>query len=381
MMQFLKNNVSRIIMFIIQKILGIDNNKVLFESFGGKQYSDSPRSICEELHNHNPNLKLVWLLNDDAYSDKYKIIPDYVIKVKNSKWRKKIEVATCKVFITNITLFPTMYKSKKQLFIQTWHGERGFKKILFDAYNDNKRKVPYTADYKLADICTSGSTFGEKLYRSAFNYKGKILKSGVPRNDKLIIQDIENEKRVREILKIKENDKILLYAPTFRDYLSEKQNVEIDFNRIIELLNKKYNNNWICLVRAHTVSSGLIFNSQNIIDATSYPDMADILSIADFLITDYSSSPGDFILTKKPIILYQPDVEDYINNCRGLYFDINDSGYLVAHSQIELENMINKLSIKDYKESCEKVLEFYGVYETGESSKKVCDEIIRHIRG
>ncbi|MEH7110632.1 CDP-glycerol glycerophosphotransferase family protein, partial [Bacillus sp. JJ1764] len=44
--------------------------------------------------------------------------------------------------------------------------------------------------------------------------------------------------------------------------------------------------------------------------------------MSDVLITDYSSVMFSYLLTKKPCFLYLPDLLNYIENDRKLYFDI-----------------------------------------------------------
>jgi len=44
----------------------------------------------------------------------------------------------------------------------------------------------------------------------------------------------------------------------------------------------------------------------------------------DGLITDFSSVAYDFMLTKKPVVFFQPDLEAYEANSRSLYFDYDE---------------------------------------------------------
>ena len=53
--------------------------------------------------------------------------------------------------------------------------------------------------------------------------------------------------------------------------------------------------------------------------------MADLLLIADMLITDYSSCAGDYALLKRPMVLYQADRQEYLERDRTFYFDIDES--------------------------------------------------------
>ena len=48
--------------------------------------------------------------------------------------------------------------------------------------------------------------------------------------------------------------------------------------------------------------------------------MAELLLVADILISDYSSSVGDFALTGRPVVLFQPDRERFSGD-RTFYFE------------------------------------------------------------
>ena len=46
-------------------------------------------------------------------------------------------------------------------------------------------------------------------------------------------------------------------------------------------------------------------------------DMTEYLIVSDVLITDYSSSMFEFIITGKPCFLFCPDLDNYEKNERG----------------------------------------------------------------
>jgi CDP-glycerol glycerophosphotransferase len=62
-----------------------------------------------------------------------------------------------------------------------------------------------------------------------------------------------------------------------------------------------------------------------IIDATYYPDINDLLLVADLLITDYSSVMFDYAVTGKPMIFLAPDLEQYRDETRGFYLDFEET--------------------------------------------------------
>ena len=50
---------------VICKTTKIQNNRVVFDSFNGRGYSDSPKAICEVLLRSGEDLDLVWLCKDE----------------------------------------------------------------------------------------------------------------------------------------------------------------------------------------------------------------------------------------------------------------------------------------------------------------------------
>ena len=75
----------------------------------------------------------------------------------------------------------------------------------------------------------------------------------------------------------------------------------------------------------------------------------EFLSIADCLITDYSSVMFDYANLEKKVILYAYDEEDYMNG-RSVYTSIHDTPFSIARTEEEVIDEINKLDIyKSYK--------------------------------
>ncbi len=335
--------------------------KVVFESFYGSFYCDNPRAICEKMHELYPEYTLVWGVREPGKG----VFPDYVKVCELSSMEYRRERATAAAYIRNEAMTEDLYKRRNQVFIQTWHGDRGFKKILYDAWGNTKRPDAVMDD-QITDLFVVGSDYAEKRIQTAFRYHGKVMKKGCPRNDCLVYpKDVE---AVRNTLHIPEGKKILLYAPTLKRGKKILE-VNVDLKETLNQLGEE----WIGLVRAHPKTLGLEINdTDRLTDVSSYPDMSDLLMIADLLITDYSSSAGDFILRKKPVILAQFDKEEYENNSRELYVSCEEIGYRIAGNQEELNNLIRGITEQDTAENCEQIMHYYGVQETGHSAEEVC---------
>lgn len=309
--------------------------------------------------------------------DSYNLIPEYVQTIELRSFNCLKTLATSCAYVSNIGMSPSLYKFNDQLFIQTWHGDRPFKKVLYDVWDERGKDRPIPVmDNKITDVCIAASDIGEKTYRSAFRYTGEVLRVGMPRNDQLVEYKQEYAKKIKKMLHINGNYKILIYAPTFRDYNIASQEVNVDLECVLKHLEQK-GDKWVCLLRAHSATQCLNFDydGEKYIDVTSYPDMADLLLISDMLITDYSSSAGDFILRKKPVILAMYDREVYENNCRGFSIDVDSSGFLIANNQKELENIIDTYTEHDYIDNCNSIISFFNIIESGHSAELICDRI------
>ena len=71
----------------------------------------------------------------------------------------------------------------------------------------------------------------------------------------------------------------------------------------------------------------------NITDITKKSmDIQEILMDTDILISDYSSTYIDYLLLDRPLIFYNFDYEDYLQNDREMYYDYDEvtPGYKAA---------------------------------------------------
>lgn len=370
--------------FLHRLIHGIKKNTVVFISFDGKTYSDNPRGISEMLYKMAPEIEIKWLfINPES---KKNTVPSYVKAINAGNTIKiYLEMATAGVFVSNFSL-PLLHKNKKQLFIQTWHGDKAFKKILYDSAFMTADKLVSESIDGYCDYAIAGSEYGERQYRSAFRYTGEIINQGMPRNDKLININQEEISKIKTELGICSDTGVLMYAPTLRRKNQGNRTAQevkgLNISSLLSILENKYNKKWVCLLRAHPAvdTLGNINCDERIIDVTKYEDMSDLLLISDMLITDYSSCAGDFALLRRPIILFQCDREEYMKKDRTFYFNIEDSPYFVAESQEEIEVIINDMSVEKAKRNCEEILEFYGNTETGRSSEIVAQKIIEWVK-
>jgi len=327
-----------------------------------------------------PDVKIVWLFKDVEDAKRRYNVPDYVTGLNAIERKGVCAMARARVVVDNFAKrFYLMFPAKNQVYIQTWHGDRAFKKV---GYDNTGRNV-----HMLEEHCTlgiTGSDYGDMQFRSAFHYKGEIMKVGYPRNDILVRNDAAEAREIRRRLNIDDDTRLLLYAPTFRDterHEMKSQKVNLDLYHVLDTLEASTGEKWKCLVRAHYMSYGLQMDdgTGRLIPASSYPEMAELLLISDALITDYSSCAGDYALLRRPIFLFQNDIEEYRTKNRALYFNMEDSPYWVASTPDEMDQLIQNCTPERAKQNCDAILKFYGEAETGHAAESIAKYIIEKL--
>jgi len=371
----LKMFIKKILSFIICFFYKVDKDWVLFISFDGRQYSDNPRAISEELHRQNRDIKIFWLLNN--ISDRSEI-PSYVNIIKNTFFNRMKYFAKSFCIVSNERFSNDFFKRKNQFIVQTWHGDRSFKKVLFDDETTKKSKQQIW-DGKVVDLAISGSKFGTSVYRSAFHYYGEILECGSPRNDCLIENSLDKVNLIKRKIGINKSTKILLFAPTFRDKMLKAQDVNFNISQAISILEEQTGSKWVSLIRAHSASKGIVLpeDSDKCVDVSHYYDMSDLLLISDLLITDYSSSSFDIILKGTPVIIFAKDEKEYEASSRSFKVRPEDSGFLCVFNETELDDVLSRFNEIDWQKYNKKVFANYGIIETGRASKKTSENILQ----
>lgn len=370
---------KRIINAIIKRLfcylcyfLPIKKGKIVVSSYFGKGYGDNPKYIVEEILKRNyKKVDIVWLVNSKADA---KELPKKVKPCIKSSYKSIYHMATANVWIDNCRKY-FKYKKKKQFYLQTWHGF-ALKRIEKDVCNNLNPGYVNVAqkDSSAIDIIVSCSKFMESIYKKSFWYNGKIENFGAPRNDIIINQSANIYTKVKEQFSICEGKKIVLYAPTFRKDKSLTA-YNLDYQMLLNACNEKFGKDFIVLVRLHPIITDLASNlnySEKIINASSYPDMQELLVVADVLITDYSSLMFDFALSNKPVFLFATDIDDYKND-RNFYFNLQDLPFSISTNNEELAQRIMSLDESSYIVGLNKFYAEVGMNRQGRACEMVVD--------
>jgi CDP-glycerol glycerophosphotransferase len=155
----------------------------------------------------------------------------------------------------------------------------------------------------------------------------------------------------------------------------------LDVEKTVQAISKKFNDDWVVIIRLHpwllNYKDKFTPKGSNIIDATSYSDMQELLVASDILITDYSSCVYDFMLQYKPAFIFATDIKKY-DNTRGLYYPLSSTPFPVAETNDELVEKIENFDYESYKENVAEFLKGKGCIEDGHASERVV-ELIKSI--
>ncbi|WP_431033535.1 bifunctional glycosyltransferase/CDP-glycerol:glycerophosphate glycerophosphotransferase [Streptomyces sp. P6-2-1] len=353
---------------------------VLFISYNGKQYSDSPRAVHEELVRRGSDLEQLWLVRDDQAA-----LPPTARKVRlwSEEWYDAL--ARARYIVTNAHLPHWIERRPGQVIVQTWHGTM-LKKIGLDieapAFNPEYHEQ-LRAESKNWSLLVSANRFSTPILTRAMGFDGEILETGYPRNDVLYAPDHpERAKEIRESLGLPPGKRVVLYAPTWRDDDAHSQGrFRFDLKLDTERAREELGHDHVLLVRRHsnTVDGVAGAGDGFVFDVSEYPDIADLYLAADVLVTDYSSVMFDYAHLRRPMVFFTYDLEHYRDTLRGFYFDFerNAPGPLVRTTE-ELLSALRNIDrvVADYSERYQLFHEEFCDLDDGNASARVVDRML-----
>ena len=326
--------------FLVEREAEALRPAVFMESFGGRSGGDNPAAICEDLAAHDVRAPLWWSVVDGTVPVPSGAVP---VVVGSQEWVEALR--TSRVIVTNDHLPDWFSKREGQHLLQTWHGTP-IKKLLHDAAPGSvslryqrlmARQVPQW------DLLLAQNREAEQRLRRALGYSGQVRVGEYPRNVRLL-GGIEVGRRVRSDLGIGEEQRVILYAPTWRERLRHPEGLAGHSNGqgLQGDVYPAHRTDAVVLMRTHHMNRAR--PGPGLVDVSRYPNIEELMMAADVLVSDYSSIFLDFALTGKPAVVYVPDLEHYRDVERGLYGDWpRRSGLPVALDHDELTFHLNRI--------------------------------------
>ena len=373
------------VLFLMMRLLPVRPNKIVFATFEGDGgFGCNPRYIAEELHRRKNDIEMVWLTHDPN-----RVFPPYIRAVKDSELAEAFHLATAKVWVDNYRKPLGTLKRKGQFYLQTWHASIGFKAVgLFRGERFPKiARLVSEWDSNLIDYVLSNSDYCDKIYPKKLLYDGPTLRTGSPRCDCIINNREQLRESVRSRYQIKQEKRILLYAPTFRGGTQrEKKSVEmeapsLDYQSIKSALEMRFGGEWIFFLRLHpqiaSVFKDVSTEKKNelLIDVSQADDMSELIAASDMLITDYSSCAFDAAFCGIPALLYAGDLKSYVVQRGEMMWEKEELPFTIAETNDALILNIKEFDERLYEEHVKEFMKKQGIIEDGHASERVVDII------
>lgn len=320
----------------------LDERAILFESFHGKNVSDSPLHMLQELMRQGRAGEFTIYYATDGNPQHEKLVkslglPVTLVDILSDDYAR---VLATSAYLVNNSSFPAWFiRRDGQRYIQTWHGTplktlgKRMRLGIESMYNVQHNFIQ-------ANVITFPNEFTRQVIMRDYNLEplfcNTVAMLGYPRNDVFMTQD---PAPLRERYGL-EGRTCFAYMPTWRGKSNHDVNIDAyakELRRILKKVDESLADDQVFFVNLHSMVAGKI-KLKGYRHVKPFPKDADnyeFLNAMDALVTDYSSVFFDFALTHKPVILFTYDIDEYLAE-RGLYLDIKDMPFTQVSTVQEL---------------------------------------------
>ncbi len=373
--------IAEIVLTFLSRICQIKQKTILFSSFGGRKFDDSPKALYDEICDKKEfdDWNLIWAFVEP---EKFSIPRGIKIKIDTLSFFKAL--LSSHVWVSNTGMARGINVNNDNIIkIETWHGcplkkiggeenqtSLGGKPKEFKGILDNKT------------IRCAQSEYDRDIFARIFHAaKESFLMCDLPRNDSLLKYSKDDCEKIKNRLGLPKDKKIILYTPTYREYLVDEYNSTyiappLNLEKWQNLLGSKY----IFLIRAHyAVNKALnIVDNDFVRNVSDYECLNDLFVISDLMISDYSSTFFDYSILGKPMLCFAYDLEEYEEK-RGLYLNLQEA--LPCKVDKNEDELIEHIFQLDFSEASKKSNDFRKKYvpNAGKASRTIVDELLKRL--
>lgn len=365
-------------------------------------FSDNSKYIYAYLHSNlkkiDPRLELYWLCHSASEVEALRAVGVNAFQFGRTTPMLKRLIETKYVFTSTHHLAHSTYCYLQMALsgatkIQLWHGVPA-KKIAYQLLDTQPVKgFPFYAyDCLSADYVSAESKSVRPRYREAFP-NAKIMVTGSPRTDILLkdnpglrFSEINTDQSIIARMRKTRASKgrTVLFCPTFR---APKQDRTQFFEEIRKFMaGCAADDDTLLVIKNHKVSAdspeidamAAALASDRILIVDPRDDIYPYLSETEVLVTDYSSTYYDFLLTGRRVLFFQPDREAYLQ-IREIYDEREVSGLEVGEyyaDGAECAAALNRDENPRCVEDRTKLRKQIFRYDGGSACKRVVDRVI-----
>lgn len=359
----------------------LKENLILLESQHGTSFGGNIAAIARELSQNPAYQNFTVLLSFEAkgskaqraFLDAHGMEKIQLVTVYGEEYYKAL--ATAKYLINDNTFSLHYIKREGQIYLNTWHGTPlktlGRKIREESAMIGNAQRNFFMADYLLCPNELTKNALVEDYMLSNLGTT-RLLLTGYPRNEAFF--DSDGRERIRKECGFSGKE-IYAYLPTWRGVVAnvEEEKQKEMLLRYLEVLERGLSEHQRIYVKLHPITSkGInLLKFKKILPFPSEYETYEFLNATDGLITDYSSIMFDYALTKRRILLFTYDKEEYTTG-RGFYFDMDELPFVQADTPEELLTAL-RTSETGLREE---FLTRFCPYDEKNVTKRLCEKVI-----
>lgn len=355
------------IIYGILKIFPVNDNKVLFLSRQSDELSLDFSMLKKELEAEKPDIKIVAICNrlDDSKSGLAGFAGDTL--------RSMYHMATSRVVVLD-AYWPavSMLHHKKSLtVIQMWHALGKIKQSGYQTVGRESGRSEKTARlmkmHRNYDIIIAGGSAWNQFYCKSFDTtEDKLLNIGLPRIDHLLATADENREKALAAYPELKDKTVLLYAPTFR------RNIELNWQKLLEEIDFTQ---YVLIVKGHP-NQKLECDMPGVLTCPEFKAV-DLLSVCDYLITDYSAIAVEAAILNTKTYYYLYDYEEYTEK-NGL--NLNPFEAMPGCAFRDAKSLMAAVGSGEYNQAAlDEYRRKYLPEELGTSTCKLAQTVISHM--
>lgn len=396
--RFARNGVA--VQYMMYASMRAKKNKIAVLSPGG--FNDNSKHmfayLSKNISKFSDDTEIFWLAHNDG---EVKLLQGFGVNAINFKTDGPV---LQKLIETKVCLRSTHHLGRVDYCmlqaalvgatnIQMWHGIPA-KKVAYELLRNRKNAwdfAYFAADCLASDYVIAESEYVAPRYQAAFPNASLIINGGV-RTDCLMAESIDNPLiylgtnliTIQTMMDFREKGgRVALYCPTFRE---AGQNKKSFLDGVKSFLSRAAKDpDLMVVIKNHRVSKdeealqGIVAEckSPRILMPLATDDIYPYMREASVLVTDYSSTYYDFLLTGRDIVFFQPDIDLYTEK-RSIYDDEEISGEAVGIRAFDGEaayNAIKSEQSEQLKSNRARLAGRMFTYQDGRSGERLAEKI------
>lgn len=296
---------------------------VVLEADGGRSFSGNVGAIGDGLAEARPDMAQAWIHRSNPVR-----VPASADAVERQSLRSAWLLARATVLVCDGTAAPLTAPGPGTLVVNAGNGVP-FHRLGLDDPSVLVSRAAVASVRRRArqwGLLLSPSPEAARILQGAFGYAGPTIDVGLPRIERPAAERESDLTGMRQRLDLPADRAIVVWSPAPRPAGATTELLDLDAWAV--LLGRR-----VYLLVHGLAGEGAAVPTRlrsSVRDLAHEEDVLPFLAASDLLVSDYSSIIGDATALDLPVVLFQPDREEYVNRTRGLYPRADDAGPVVA---------------------------------------------------